>query len=89
MGKHRLRGTGPQHIGMIDVAAARHHGVHQGQHLASGQSSTDTTRQVDHVVDQALETKPDHQGGDQQQSRVGYQVGVIEGHLDAVDSARY
>jgi hypothetical protein len=89
MGKHRLSGTGTQHVGMVDVAAAGHHGVHQGQDLASRKRSTDTTRQFDHLVDQAFETEPDHQGGHQQQPGVGHQVGVIEGHLNAVDSARY
>jgi len=87
--EHRLGCTGSQHVGMVDVAAARHHGVHQGQHLASRKRSTNTTRQVDHLIDQAFETKPNPQGGHQQQPGIGYQVGVIEGHLDAVDSARY
>jgi hypothetical protein len=52
-------------------------------------SSTDTTGQVDHLVDQVFEAKPDHQGGHQQQPGVSYQIRVIEGHLDAVDSAQY
>ena len=74
---------------MVDVAATRHHGVHQGQHLASGKRSTDTTGQVDHLVDQGFETKLDHQSGHQQQPGVGHQIRLIEGHLDAVDPARY
>jgi hypothetical protein len=89
MRQHRLGSTGSQHVRMVDVPASRHHGVHQGQDLASRKCSTDTTRQVDHVVDQSFETKPDHQGGHQQKPGVGHQVRVIEGHLDAVDSARY
>jgi hypothetical protein len=56
MGKHRLGGTGSQHVGMVDVAGSGHHGVHQGQHFAPGKCSTDTTRQVDNAVDQLLET---------------------------------
>ena len=87
--EHRLGRTRSQHVGMVDVAPARRHGVDQGQHLASGKGTTDPTRQVDDLVDQALETETDSQGGHQQQPGIGHQVGVIEGHLDAVDSARY
>jgi hypothetical protein len=74
---------------MVDVAATRHHGVHQRQHLASGKGATHPTRQVDHLVDQSFETKSDPQGGHQQQPGIGHQVRVIEGHRDPVDSARY
>ncbi len=72
---------------MIDVAASRHHGVDQGQHLPAGKRSAHTAGQVDHVVDQAFETEPEHQSGHQQQPGVGHQVRVIEGHLDAINSA--
>lgn len=87
--KHRLGGTGSQHVGVVDVAATRHHGVHQGQYLATRKCATHTTRQVDQVIDQAFETQSDHQRGHQQQPSVGHQMGVIEGHVDPVDSARY
>ena len=87
--EHRLGRTGSPHVDMIDVAAARHQGVHQGEHLASGERATDPAPEVDQVIDQAFETKPDHQCGHQQQPGIGHQVRVVEGHLDAVDSARY
>src|ERR1035437_4268584 len=87
--EHRLGRTRSQHVGMDAVAAPRRDGVDQGQHLASGKGTTDPARQVDDLVDKSFETETDPQGGHQQQPGIGYQVGVIEGHLDAVDSARY
>ena len=89
VGQHRLGGTGPQHVGMIDVAPTGSDGVDQGQDLASGKGSAHSSRQVDHLVDQAFETEPDHQCRHQQEPGVGHQIRLIEGHLDAVDSARY
>jgi hypothetical protein len=49
----------------------------------------DPSRQVDRGVDQAFEPEPDDQRGHQQQPGIGHQIGLVEGHLDAVDSARY
>ena len=74
---------------MVDVRTARRHGVHQRQHLAPGKRPADPARQVDHLVDQALEAEADHQRGHEHQTGVGHQIGLVEGHLDAVDSARY
>ena len=89
MTEHRLGGPRSQHVGVVDVGSARRHGVHQGEHLASREGPTDTTRQVNSGVDQALETEADHQRGHEQQPGVGHQIRLVEGHLDAVDSARY
>ena len=87
--EHRLGGPRAQHVGVVDVGTSRRHGVHQRQHLASRQSPTDTTREVDRGVDKALETEASDQRGHHQQPGVGHQIGLVEGHLDAVNSARY
>src|ERR1035441_7656118 len=75
---HRLGRPRSQQFGMVDVAPARRRGVDQGQHLASGKGTTNTTRQVDHLIDQSFETEPNPQGGHQQQPGIGHQVGVID-----------
>ena len=88
MGEHRFGRPCSQHVGVVDVRPAGHHGVDQGQHLATGQRSSDASGEVDRRVDQALETEADDQRGHQQQPGVGHQIRLVEGHLDAVDSAR-
>jgi hypothetical protein len=40
-------------------------------------------------IDETLEIEPADQRRHQQQSRIGHQIRLIEGHLDAVDPARY
>ena len=57
--------------------------------LAPGPGPADAAHQVDRGVDQLFETKAHHQGRHQQQPGVGHQVVLVEGHLNAVDSARY
>jgi hypothetical protein len=71
------------------MGSARRHGVDQGEDLAPRKSATHAARKVDSGVDQAFETEADHQRGHEQQAGVGHQVGLVEGHLNAVDSARY
>ena len=87
--EHRLGGPRAQHVGVVDVGTSRRHGVHERQHLASRQGPADTAREVDGGVDQAFQPEPHGQRGHQQQPGVGHQIGLVEGHLDAVDSARY
>jgi len=87
--EHRLGGSRPQHVGVIDMGPARRHGVHERQDLPPRPGPTDTARQVDGGVDQAFETEADNQCGHQNHAGIGHQVGLVEGHLDAVDSARY
>ncbi len=89
MPQHRLRGPGAQHVGVVDMGPARRHGVHQGEHLAPRQRAADPAREVDGGIDQALEAEPGHQRGHEQQTGIGHQVRLVEGHLDAVDPARY
>jgi hypothetical protein len=36
VGQYGGRRPGPQHVGVVDVGGAGHHGVHQGQDLAPG-----------------------------------------------------
>jgi len=89
MTKHRPGGSRAQHLRVIDVGPSRRHGVDQGEHLAPRTSATHAAREVDGGVDQAFETEADHQRGHEQQPGIGHQVGLVEGHLNVVDSARY
>ena len=87
--EYGLGGPRSEHVGVVDVGTSRRHGVHERQHLASRQGPTDTTREVHGGVDQAFQPEPHGHCGHQHQPGVGHQVGLVEGHLDAVDSARY
>jgi hypothetical protein len=87
--EHRLGGARAQHLGVVDVGAAGDDGVHQGQHLAPRQSAADSAHQANGDVDEVLDAEAGGQRGHQQQPGVGHQVLVVEGHRDAVDSARY
>ena len=60
--------------------APRHHGVDQGEHLAAGQGTPDTARQIERGIDEALEAEAGDQGRHQQQAGVGHQVRLVEGH---------
>jgi hypothetical protein len=87
--EHRTGGAGTQHLGVVDVRSSRRHGMHQGQHLAPRERTAHSAREVDGGVDQAFEAEAHHQCGHEQQPGIGHQIGLVEGHLDAVDSARY
>ena len=87
--EHRVGGPGPQHVGVVDVRTTGHHGVDQGQHLATGPCTTDSSREIHGGVDQALETEASDQRRHQQQPGIGHQVRLVEGHADPVNPARY
>jgi len=74
---------------VVDVAGTGHHGVDQGEDLSSRQCTADAATETDGGIDQALEIEPGDQGGDQQQPGIGHQVGLVEGHANPVDPARY
>jgi hypothetical protein len=87
--RHHLRGRPrPQDVGMSDVGAADHEGVHERQHLAPRQGTTDTAGQLHRVIDQPLQTQAQNQNADQRKPGVGHQVLVIEGRLGALDDMR-
>ena len=71
------------------VAGPGHHGVHQRQDLAPRPEATDASAQLDRGVTEPLEPKPFGHGGNEHQAGIGHQVGLVEGHRDAVDPARY
>ena len=87
--KHRLAAARAQHVGMVDMGAARHDGVHEGQDLATRTCPADASTETDRGVDQPLETEPEGQRADEDQAGIGHQVGVVEAHPDAVDPVRY
>ena len=89
MSEHRPRGPRSQHVGVIDVGPARRHGVHERQDLPARPGPTDPAREVDGGIDQAFQSEPNGQSGHQQQPGIGHKIGLVEGHLDAVDSTRY
>ena len=89
MRQHRLRGTGPEDVGVIDMAGAGDHGVDQGQHLAAGTGTADAADQAHRGVDQRLQLEPCRQRRNKQQTSVGDQVRLIEDDVNAVETVRY
>ena len=87
--EHRRRLPRAQHIGVVDVAGTAHHGVDQGEDLAPRHRTADAAAETNGDIDEALEIEPGDQGGDQEQAGIGHQVGLVEGHADAVNPARY
>ncbi len=87
--RQHLRGRPrPQHIDVVDVGAADHQGVHEGQQLAARQRTTDPAGQLHGVVDEAFQAQTDHQHTHQDQARVGHEVVVVEDRLSARDHMR-
>ena len=65
---------------MVDVGAARHHGVDQREDLAPGPGTTDTSTETNSAIDETLEIEPNDQRRHQQQPGIDYQVGLVEDH---------
>ena len=61
----------------------------QGEHFAARQRATDTSDETDGGIDEALEIETGDQRRHQQQPGIGHQVGLVEGHANPVDPARY
>jgi len=87
--QHRLGAAAAQHVGVIDVGAPGHDGVHQAQHLAARPRAAHPARQADRPVHQRLQPESDSERAHQQQAGVRHQVLVVEAHLYAVDGVRY
>jgi hypothetical protein len=66
-----------------------HHGVNQGEHLASRPGTPDTSGEADLGIDEALEIEATDKSYDQQQAAIGHQVGLIEAHENPLDPSRY
>jgi hypothetical protein len=89
MAEHPRGCSGAEHVGMVDVRAARAQRMRQRQHLAAQAGATDPTIETHRRVDQRLETEPFRQRRDQQQAGVGDHVRVVEGGFDPVEGMRY
>lgn len=87
--EHHLAGSRAQHVGVVDVGAAGHDGMHQGEDLAPRTGTADASAETDGGVHQPLETEAQHQRADEDEPGVGRQVGVVEAHRDAIDPVRY
>jgi hypothetical protein len=87
--EHLCARTSAQHVGVVDVAGPGHHGMDQGQDLPSRSEPADASAQLDRGVTEPLEPETLGHGGNEHQAGIGHQVGLVEGHRDAVDSARY
>ena len=59
---------------------ARHHGVHEGEHLAARKGSTGTVPEVDQLVGQCEGPELIRQGGHESEAGAGHRVVVVEGH---------
>jgi hypothetical protein len=78
-----------QHIGVVDMGRPGHHGMDQGEHLATGPKAPRPAAETDGGIDEHLETEALDERGHQHQPRIGHQIRLVEGHHNAVDSARY
>ena len=87
MAKHGFCRSGPEQLDMVDVAGSRHDRVHEAEHLATGQCTTDSAFKPRRRVDQRLEAETNDQCRDEQKSGVGDEVRLVECHLDPVETA--
>ena len=76
-----------EHVGVVDVAGPGHHGMDERQDLPPRLEPADASGQLDRGITEPLEAQPFGQGGNEHQAGIGHQVGLVEGHRDAVDSA--
>ena len=83
------RRAGSQPIGVIDVGPARHDRRDQRQHLAARSRGPDTTAETHRLVDEPFQTETQHQRRRHNQTGVGHQTLIIEGHSDGLDRVRY
>ncbi|MDA8380982.1 MAG: recombinase family protein [Actinomycetota bacterium] len=79
----------PEHVGVVDVRGAGHHRMDERQHLATRLEAPGAPGHVHPGIDQVLQVELLHDGGDEEKSGIGHQIGVIEHHRYPVDSARY
>jgi hypothetical protein len=89
VGEHPIAAARAQHLGVVDMGATRHDGVHQREDLAPGKRATDASTEPDGAVHQPLEAQAEDERADEDEPGVGHQVGVVEAHRDAVDPVRY
>jgi hypothetical protein len=85
MAEHPAGGATAQHVGVVDAAPTRDHGVDQGQQLAAWPVRARPLAQVDQRIGGLLDPEPLGQGGRQQQARVGDGVGVVEAGVELVE----
>ena len=57
--------------------------------LRPGSAPPTRPDETDGGIDQALEIEASDQRRDQQQAGIGHQIGLVEGHANPVDPARY
>jgi hypothetical protein len=87
--EHPANRPRPQAVSVADVAGTGDHGMHEGQYFAARLETRGPGGEVDRGVYQRFKAHPGHQRGHHDQPGVGYQSWVVEGHLDAVKTARY
>jgi hypothetical protein len=73
---------------MVDVSPSGHDRGDHRQHLATRKRASDPTHQSHQLVHQLLQTEANHEGGRHDQPGVSDQGGLVEGHRDAVKTAR-
>jgi hypothetical protein len=74
---------------MVDMAGAGHNGMHEAEHLATGERPADPAGESERRVDERLQSEADDEARDEQQAGVGDEVRIVECHLDPVETARY
>jgi hypothetical protein len=87
--QHATGRPGPQTIGVVDVGGSGQDRGDEREHLAPRPGAADAARQPHQPVHQGLEPEAHHQRRRQHKPRVRHQRRIVEGHLDAIDRARY
>jgi hypothetical protein len=73
---------------VIDVGGSGQDRSDQGEDLAAGTRATDSTGHAHQLVHQRFEAQVNHEGDRHDQTGIGHEAGIVEGHPDALDRAR-
>ena len=78
----------PQRVGVVDRVAAGQRGVDEGHRLVADVGVPGGVAQVDVLLEQLPQAHVLGERGRQHQPGVGYRVGIVEGHGDAIEGVR-
>ncbi|HVB06470.1 MAG TPA: hypothetical protein VNF07_09540 [Acidimicrobiales bacterium] len=89
MAEHGGGPTGAEHVRIVDVARTGADRMHEREHLAAGECAANPAAKAHRVVHEPLDTEPGGERRDEHKTSVRDGRRLIEGHPDAVESARY
>jgi hypothetical protein len=80
--------TRAQGIRVVDAVTAPERGHHERQELVADVRPPRCLPEIEMLVDQLAQAQVVGQGGRQHQARVGHQMVVVEGRVEAVEGVR-